>query len=192
MIIVISPEQSIPDETAWVNRLLEAGLHYFHVRKPHLNDIELSKYVDAIDEHYRCKLVIHDSEIVAEEFGINRLHYSEKNRSEANKYLMENTNKILSTSVHDIHTFNTLDQRWHYAFLSPVFQSISKPFYELGNEILGQIKSRANINVKLIGLGGITAQNYKQVLQTGADGVALLGCVWKSDNPVKTFKLCIQ
>jgi len=57
---------------------------------------------------------------------------------------------------------------------------------------LGEIKHRNNANVKLMALGGIHENNILKVLKSEVDGVALLGAIWESEEPLKIFKKCRQ
>lgn len=188
MIVVISPEGNLPNETLWVNKLLEEGLDSFHVRKPYLDDTAVAKYIEQIEKKNYARIVIHDKLKVAQEYGINRLHYSERERDEMLSTSKENL--VFSTSVHSINAFNALDTIWDYAFLSPIFPSISKRGYGVDTDVAKQLKLRTNHKTKLIGLGGITPQNMNETLDLGLDGVALLGAIWQSENPLYTFKLC--
>jgi thiamine-phosphate pyrophosphorylase len=188
MIVVISPEQNLPNESLWVNRLFEEGLERFHVRKPSIDDSSVIDYLKQIDSAYYSKLVLHDRPHVAAYFGLTHFHYSQKER---NGLLSKSKdNSFFSTSVHGIEEFNTLGNFWDYAFLSPIFPSISKAGYGVVSAVSKQLKFRTNYSTKLIGLGGITPQNMQEVLAKGADGVALLGAIWQSENPLETFKLC--
>ena len=102
------------------------------------------------------------------------------------------TDKTISTSVHDIETFNQLNKEWEYAFISPVFPSISKKGYGENSNILNDIKKRDNSNVKLIVLGVINENNIHHVFDNNIDGVAFLGAIWESDEPLNVFRKCSQ
>ncbi len=187
--LVISPPQPVDKETTWVNTLLSAGLKLFHIRKYNFTTEEMKRYLDRIDGRFANRLVLHSHDHLAEEFGINRLHVNEHRRCEGvhkayrNKY-------HLSTSTHDIETFNALSSVWDYAFLSPVFESISKPEYGKTNAVFPQLKQRSNTTVKLVGLGGITPQNGQLVKACGADDVAMLGSIWQAKNPLQIYIQC--
>ncbi len=74
MIILLSPEQPVTDESAIVNTLLERGLSLFHIRKYQLTDTEMLAYVNDINRDYRKQLVLHSHFHLANELGIERLH----------------------------------------------------------------------------------------------------------------------
>lgn len=189
MIIVLSVEQTHEREMYWVNSLLEAGLDLFHIRKPAFSEHEITNYVLAIQKKFRRQLVLHSHHHMAAQLGICRLHFREEERMR-NPCKQKENGTVLSTSVHHIDDYNALDDIWSYAFLSPLFPSISKEGYGVGSGVLDSLAEKKNPDVKLVGLGGITPENRKVALAHGADGVALLGSIWQSNHPLKTFERC--
>ncbi|WP_278008571.1 thiamine phosphate synthase [Flavobacterium gyeonganense] len=97
---------------------------------------------------------------------------------------------VFSTSTHSIEDFNALKNIFEYAFLSPVFPSISKENYSSERNLFEEIKKRKNFSPKTVALGGIYSGNIEQTLQNGFDNIALLGTIWSSENAIKNFKLC--
>lgn len=193
--IVISNPIAIANEINIIHTLFEEGLELFHIRKPDFSEIEMAQFLHQIKMEFRKKIVLHSHHQIAEDFGINRIHLTEKTRKKiTNKQLEEykNTGFLFSASTHSIEDFNDLENDFDYAFLSPVFLSISKENYKSKIDLLNAIKDRTNFNTKLVALGGIEAQNIKKTLDAGFDDVALLGTIWNSKQPIKNFELCQQ
>ncbi|AZB31566.1 thiamine phosphate synthase [Chryseobacterium balustinum] len=190
MIIVITPEDIVQNETELINELFQEGLNLLHIRKPFINAEEMTDFIQKIDSKFHSQLVLHSHYNLAEHFNISRFHFREIDRQ--NGLFQSFTGKIISTSVHDIKTFNLLSEDWEYAFISPVFPSISKKGYGENSNILNDIKKRNNTNVKLIALGGINENNINEVFESEVDGVALLGAIWENDEPLGVFKKCRQ
>jgi len=188
MIVIISPEARVANETLYVNSFFENGLDVFHVRKYEFSDNEMQNYLNGIDKKFRSRIVLHSHFHLAKELGVNRLHFREEER--LRKSYLNYEGHQLSTSVHSIEDFNKLDELWQYAFLSPVFPSISKAGYGEHHTVLIELKRKNNKNVKLIALGGIQSENCKQVMDNAADGIALLGSIWQSQDPLNTFLSC--
>ncbi|WP_241330457.1 thiamine phosphate synthase [Chryseobacterium arthrosphaerae] len=189
MILVITPEIMIPNETEIINQMFQKGLDLLHIRKPHTTRQELSGFISEVDLSFRSRLVLHTHYELGEDYGIARFHVREKDRLEG-EYTSFADKHIISTSVHDINTYNTLGKEWEYAFISPFFPSISKKGYGENATIIEEVKHRDNKEVKLIALGGITPENIYEVFEAGADGAALLGSVWESEDPLKVFMKC--
>ena len=188
--IIISNPTAIVNEIRIIHALFECGLELFHVRKPDFSAEEIKTFVIAIGLEYRNKLVLHSHHHLAEKLVINRIHYTEKERHSSIN--ITDSDRIISTATHTIEDFNHLENCFDYAFLSPVYNSISKENYNPKIDLLNAIKNRTNFNTKLVALGGIEAQNIKKTLDAGFDDVALLGTIWNSKQPIKNFELCQQ
>lgn len=188
--IVISNPTAIANEIKTIHALFECGLELFHVRKPDFSAEEIKTFVTVIGLEYRNKLVLHSHHHLAEELGMNRIHYTEKERHISIN--ITDSDRIISTATHSIEDFNHLENCFDYAFLSPVHNSISKQNYNPKIDLLNAIKNQTNFNTKLVALGGIEAQNIKKTLDAGFDDVALLGTIWNSKQPIKNFELCQQ
>ncbi len=187
--IVITNPFSIENEFQLINQLFEEGLALLHIRKPAYSENEMRHFLTNIDEVFYSKIVLHNHHKLVEEFEINRIHFSEKERTNPARF-QKPCRYLFSTSIHIIEEFNQLSTEWEYAFLSPVFQSISKPGYKSDLNLLESINVRTNFKTKLVALGGINENNIQIALDSGFDSVALLGSIWLNDNPIQKFIQC--
>lgn len=196
--IVITNPTPVENEIHSIHSLFSEGLALLHIRKPDYPESEMRLFLSQIGLPFRNRLVLHHYHHLANEFKIHRLHFSESDRMEKivpkNRILNPFRYKkpVLSTSTHSIEDFNTLDNSFEYAFLSPVFSSISKKGYASKLDFSIAVQSRTNHRTKLIALGGIQLENMEQAFSFGFDDVALLGTIWESSNPIENFKLCQQ
>lgn len=195
--IVISNPIPVANEINIIHSLFEEGLMLFHVRKSYFEISQMKQFLLKINSNYRDRLVLHTHHELAEELGINRIHFSENNRkvtllSPTTLSIVQYKTKgfRLSTSVHTIENFNGLDNLFEYAFLAPVYPSISKENYSSKVNQFEAIKNRNNYSTSLVALGGIESKNIKKTLKNGFDEVALLGTIWNWNNPIENFKSC--
>ena len=186
--IVISHPTAVANEINTIHSLFAEGLPLLHIRKPGYSETAIKAFITAVGPELSQRLVLHSHHHLANDFGINRLHYS-KTHAETIK---KDSDTILSGSTHSITEFNALKKEFDYAFLSPVFPSISKTGYTSHIDHLKIIYKRTNFPTKLIALGGISADNIQRTLAAGFDDVALLGTIWNSTNPLENFKQCMQ
>lgn len=182
--IVISSPIAIANEIEVIQNLFQEGMNRFHIRKPNLSIYEVEKFVKAIGLEYLDKMVFHNFSL--ENCRCPNHHISDWQNVDCNLF----QEKRRSTSTHAIVEFNQLSKEWEYAFLSPVFESISKEGYGKNSTILDTITNRTNFNTKLIALGGIKENNIKIALDSGFDSVALLGTIWLQEKPIQKFKQC--
>ncbi|MEW5674779.1 thiamine phosphate synthase [Flavobacterium enshiense] len=186
--IVITNPTTISNEIKSIHSFFEEGLMRLHIRKPGYSETEMRLFVSAIGLEFANRLVLHSYHHLAEAFEINHIHFPERDRP----HFRASDTFQKSTSVHSMENFNALSNDFDYAFLSPVYPSISKIGYRSEVNLTETIKKRTNFKTKLVALGGIDADNIQQTLENGFDDVALLGTIWNSNNPLENFKKCKQ
>jgi thiamine-phosphate pyrophosphorylase len=198
-VIVISYPFKTVDEIEIISELFEAGLDTFHFRKPDYKFKEFQNALNKIPEKYHEKIVIHSHYQLCEKMNFKGIHIPGKIRQsliEEREYDKLNKYRIISTSFHDLHVLIDDKEIFEYVFLSPVFDSISKINYFSAFNFNDISIALSKIPNEVIALGGVNILNINQAAKMGFKGVALLGVVWKSKNPVKTYfeinKLCKQ
>jgi thiamine-phosphate pyrophosphorylase len=191
VIIVIAPEDDLPKEIDLLTQLFEAGLEYFHLRKPYKNYKAHCEYLNQIEEQYHNKIVVHYHHELINEFKLRGIHFQEQNRIDhidnPGQYFkgLDMFGKTISSSFHEPKDLEDCYFEFDYHLLSPVFSSISKK----GEE--GRGFDVSHIDKTIVGMGGVTANNLKAFDTLGYKGVGVLGGVWHSDTPVEVFKLMI-
>ena len=187
-LILISPPTFKTGEVDLLCKLFDAGLKRFHLRKPNCKSEELREYLKQVPRKYLPKIVIHRYSELVKEFDLGGYHY----RSD------EPSSEIFSTSSRSFHKLNELkdmSEKLDYIFFGPVYESISKIGYKPKvplSKIFSLFKSNefqeSPNKPKIYALGGIRRKKLKRLSEVGFDGVALLGSVWGSRDPVKAFK----
>jgi thiamine-phosphate pyrophosphorylase len=193
--IVISNPTPIENEINLIHQLFKEGLQLFHVRKPNFSTEEMKAFLSEIKSDCRRNLVLHSHHQLAGVFGMHRIHFTEKTRTETSEECLKKWKEegyTLSTSIHRMVDFEKLSNVFDYAFFGPVFESISKPNYISDIDFEKELKQRNNNKTALIAVGGITSKRIKTALEFGFDDVALLGTIWNSNNPIENYKLCQQ
>ncbi len=180
MIIVISNPAPVKDEHKLICQLFDEGLEIFHLRKKELSEIETRKFIESIPAEYFGRIVLHSQYQLAKEYGLKGIHISPSFNGDASF-------KSLSISFHSLEEINRFKLQFDYAFLSPVFESISKQGYG-GNLNLCEIKQFLNSKkARIIALGGIDEDKIETVKELGFSGIALLGAIWQNENPVEKY-----
>jgi thiamine-phosphate pyrophosphorylase len=190
-LIVISHTAPFPGEAAIICQLFERGLNYFHLRKPAADEVAIRQLLDALPAAYHTRIALHNHHQLADEYGIRRLHFTEQHRTDTDLpalTLLSAKGYLLTTSVHSVQALQLLPPLFSYAFLGPVFNSISKPGYQgIGDSGLYLYDHQKP--VKVIALGGIQADNMEVAKAMNFDGVAVLGALWHDPSyALKTFE----
>jgi thiamine-phosphate pyrophosphorylase len=126
------------------------------------------------------RIILHDAYDLRYKYAVGGLHFSTKKRALATEISIQGTK---STSCHSIAELQNIDGQFDYAFLSPIFPSISKQGYEGNLDMQAvQLYLQEQRTTKAIALGGIDNGKIAQIKEWGFDGYAKLGDVWKIKN----------
>ncbi len=186
--IVISPPDILKSETMHLLKMLDAGLQYFHIRKPGKSPEEIRKYISGIDSRYHSRLILHQAFELAAEFGVGGLHLNAKNSKAGFRRSFQPGVHRLSASFHSLSQIKSSRRKYNYVFLSPAFDSISKVGY-LGKGLFPIPEWVLKKDMKVIALGGITPERISLVKKSGYSGIGMLGFIWESADPVAQFRL---
>ena len=164
-IVLITSPENFADEHALVEQMFEMGLENLFVRKPNLPESLIERWTLGINYKWHEKLLPWQG------------------------------------SAHSFEELKKLENR-EIVLLSPIFDSISKPGYKskFTKEELktGIAKWHAFVGGHTVGalpatpllyaLGGIDAENIREIADLGFDGAAVLGAVWNYADPVGAFE----
>jgi len=188
MLIILTSEQDIPNEVTFLNQLFEAGLEILHFRKPNKSYEEHCDYLNQIDSKYHNRIVVHYFHKLINEYGLKGIHFQEQKRRDhidnPGHYFKELNmfGKTISSSFHEPEELDCCEFEFDYHLLSPVFSSISKKGYE------GRGFDVNHIDKLIIGMGGINVRTMPEVFKLGYKGIGVLGGVWNTEDPVRSFK----
>lgn len=187
-IIIVSCPDSVDGEIDLINRMFEKGLVSFHLRKPDYDTCQLTEYINKIETVFHSQIIIHSCFELLDQFTLGGIHIP--GRVIEKKDIIQSSkdrNISISTSFHSLGEVTGEHSGFDYVFLSPVFDSISKQGYKRKfdyNE-LSEVLTQARI--KVVALGGCSAENLNQVKQLGFSGAAFLGAIWNTTDPFSRF-----
>ena len=188
MIVLISPENDVPNEIKVLHQLFEEGLQYYHFRKPNKDYKSHSDYLNKIDQQYHNRIVVHYYHELINTFNLKGIHFQEQKRIDSidnpGQYFKDFNmfGKTISSSFHELKAIENCYFEFDYHLLSPVFSSLSK------KGCSGRGFDVNHIDKTIIGMGGVTASNLSAFDTLGYNGVGVLGGIWNSNKPVAVFK----
>ncbi|MDE6653886.1 MAG: thiamine phosphate synthase, partial [Muribaculaceae bacterium] len=178
--IVISYPDFFTGEADELISLLRRGdVWRVHIRKPGHSADDVRRLIEALPKAWRYKISIHDHPELAKDYELGGVHLNSRNST-----IPHGWRGMISRSFH------TLDEigktNYDYAFLSPIFPSISKPGY---SSTLSPDEIKAAVNDKIFALGGVTENRLDEVERMGFGGAAFLGSVWLRHPDMDAFRL---
>ena len=165
------------------------GVDVIILREKDLNDKELLNIALSIKEIIKdtdTKLIINGNIEVAKKVSAEGIHLSYKDFVKKKT----NYNGLVGVSVHKVEeSIMACEKEADYLLASHIYETnCKKGLKPKGLSFLKEIKNKVNIPV--IGLGGISHLNAKEVIDAGADGIAVMSYIMSSDDPYNaTLKL---
>ena len=188
MKIILSTPTEIENEFSQVNTLFEGGLTHFHLRKPDFSKQEVEEYLKNIKPIYLKRVVLHSHHSLIKKYNLKGIHLRGADlqllSKDALKIVVKDLQKRGFTASASLHSFEEIENLpccLDYAFLSPIFQSISKQDYPstfTKDELVNFFQQRKS-KTPIVALGGVREDNLTTLQQIGFVGIALLGSIWQ-------------
>jgi thiamine-phosphate pyrophosphorylase len=198
-LIVISPESDDPREIAVMGALFAAGLERYHVRKPYWPAAKLEAWLRALPAEWCPRLVLHSHHELVAERGLG----GDKCASLGGRHWRDDDSApstppdgegLTSRSCHDLVALRTALGSYDSVFFGPMFPSLSKSGHGLRGDfsvdklsVLLAQRTSSERRTAVLALGGVTVERLLRCRELGFDGVAVLGAVWQSVDPVAAF-----
>jgi thiamine-phosphate pyrophosphorylase len=190
LLAVITLPVFFPGEAECLEGLLAAGLEKLHLRKPGAGSAEMEGLLRQIAPRWHSRLVLHGSRklwTLAARYGIPQVHCpldelpEQKPGGRAAGVPDREAPMALSASLHSWEELKKIEGAGlAYVFMSPVFDSISKPGYPANPDLLQ--RPAGPYPSKVIGLGGVNKDTIGGLVRGGWDGAAILGWIWEEPD----------
>lgn len=189
LLIVITPEQEVPNELRTIKKLLDAGLPRLHLRRHDWGVDTMRDWIESIPKKHHGRLVVHGHPELVAEYGLAGCHL----QAGKPKPKHAPAGVVFSRSCHDYEELRHGPHDCAYATLGPVFPSVSKRGYAPRRtpEEFAAIVDYWRVENKghpVVALGGITPENIGSLRRMGFAGAAVVGAVWESENPVEAYR----
>ena len=187
--ILITLPRILKNEAETLAALCGAGVSVIHIRKPEASEPEIEELLKTLQAlgADMSRLTIHYNEPLARKYGLGGVHLRiEELLAGAGDGLRR------SCSAHGWTEAERAATDADYVFLSPLFDSISKPGYRSAIDPAEAAERFRRRKGRIVALGGIRPANIARVRRIGFDGAAVLGAAWSADekavNTERTLK----
>lgn len=187
--ILITLPRILKNEAETLAALCGAGVSIIHIRKPEASEPEIEELLKTLQAlgTDMSRLTIHYNEPLARKYGLGGVHLRiEELFAGAGEGLRR------SCSAHGWTEAERAATDADYVFLSPLFDSISKPGYRSAIDPAEAAERLRRRKGRIVALGGIRPANIARVRRIGFDGAAVLGAAWSADekavNTERTLK----
>ena len=177
--ILITLPRILKNEAETLAALCGAGVSIIHIRKPEASEPEIEELLKTLQAlgADMSRLTIHYNEPLARRYGLGGVHLRiEELLAGAGEGLRR------SCSAHGWTEAERAATDADYVFLSPLFDSISKPGYRSAIDPAEAAERLRRRKGRIVALGGIRPANIARVRRIGFDGAAVLGAAWSADE----------
>ncbi len=182
--------------------MLEHENVVLHIRKPQGATGEYQQYLDSIAPQLHHRIVLHGAFELTADYNVKGIHLNSYIRTGKEFDTITQTyakpGLTISSSFHNWQEITETRFSFDAAFISPVFDSISKKGYKAAikleecRNVQLQLQEKHPHRPHILGLGGVDRHNIQQLHQNGFDGAVLLGSIWKSKEPLKALQALLN
>jgi len=183
---------------------LEGGIKWVQLRMKDASDADFlrtGKEVRRLCDQYNATFIIDDRVELVREIGADGVHLGKKDMPirEARRILGDNA--IIGGTAN---TFEDIEAHFrasaNYIGCGPFRFTTTKEALSptLGLEGYRNIMKKvlgSGISIPVVAIGGITAEDIPDLMQTGIAGIALSGAILRADNPIeeiRRIKNCLE
>jgi thiamine-phosphate pyrophosphorylase len=173
-----------------VARLADGGARVVQLREKHLSPREFYREAEEALRVARVrgvKLIVNDRADIALALGANGLHLGQDDMPPEAARALLGEDAIIGFSTHNIaQAIEAAHLPVDYVAIGPVFTTSSKtnPDPVVGLEGVARVRGAVG-RIPLVAIGGITRENARDVLEAGADSVAVIGALLMPADPAE-------
>lgn len=170
-----------------VRLLVDGGAKIIQLREKKISSRQFyfdAKRAISIAKKHNVKLIINDRADIAYLIEADGLHLGQQDVAPEYARKLLGDKVIIGYSTHNLEqALEAVKMPVDYISVGPIFQTRTKenPDPIVGLEGLERIRKLVR-GIPIVAIGGITLQNAKQVLEAGADSVAVISDILSSEN----------
>ena len=178
-----------------VTDVLQAGCRWIMVREKDLDSSQLaalSSKIVARARPFNACVLVNGAAAAARQAGAAGVHLQRADDIAAARTVL-GEGALVGVSTHSIDDVQAAAAAGaDYVTLSPIFLTDSKPGYgpAIGISALSQICTQ--VDLPIVALAGVTADNAASCLVAGSAAVAVMGTVMRSERPERTVRALLQ
>ena len=190
-------ESSLPEEDllSRVKQIVKGGATCLQLREKNISSreflnraIQLRKVIPS-----DVSFIVNDRVDIAVICGADGVHLGQDDIPLPSARKIMGEDKIIGVSTHNLEQAKKAEAEGaDYIGVGPVFSTSTKPdaLHPVGCEMIRCIKKEVKIPV--VAIGGICPENLKEVLEAGADGVAVISAIFARRDILKATQNLIK
>lgn len=177
-------------------KMLDAGARLFQYRNKTSSSRELleaSQSVWFAVRQYGGRFIVNDRADIARLAGASGVHLGQDDLDVAGARMIVGAERIIGFSTHNVEQFQAATESdADYLAVGPVFATDSKPNPDpvVGVDFIRRVRQMTS--KPIVAIGGITLERARQVMDAGADSVAVISDILKAKNPSERVRQYLE
>lgn len=143
----------------------------------------VAKEVKEVTDHYKVPIIINDRLDIAQAINAQGVHLGQKDMQLNIARRILGKDKIIGISVGNIkEALEAENNGADYLGIGTIFPTGSKKDVDAIIGIDGLSKIKNNISIPSVAIGGINKTNFKDVLNTGIEGISVISAILGEDD----------
>lgn len=183
LVYAVTDRHWLDGETLYsqVEKALKGGATFIQLREKNLNEeafLQEAIEIGTLCREYGVPFVIDDNVKIAVQAGADGVHVGQSDMEAGDVRSLIGPDKILGVSVQTVEQAKAAEARGaDYLGIGAVFPTGSKDdAIEVEHETVGEICKA--VNIPAVAIGGITAENVKELRGRGLAGVAVISAIF--------------
>jgi thiamine-phosphate pyrophosphorylase len=175
-----------------IEAALKGGVKFIQLREKNLPTrklLDMAYWMLELTKEYNAKLLINGRVDIALAVNADGVHLGQKSLPAHAVRKIAGNKFLIGVSTHSFdEAVGAEEDGADFITLGPIYQTPSKLKYgePIGIDILRRVKSRVSIPV--LPIGGIKLDKVEEVMDAGADGVALISAILAAEDIMGTTK----
>jgi len=168
---------------------IQAGATQIQYRNKSISakDIQEAQSIRDLCKCNQVPFVVNDNILLAKAVSADGVHLGQDDESPQTARAIMGETAIIGISVSDLEELERTDlSGCDYIGSGPVFSTHTKPDAKRATGPQGLEKVVRAVNLPVVAIGGIDAANARQCFDHGADGVSVISCISRSENPAES------
>lgn len=193
----LHPFYLILDNSLWIKRLVPYGVKLVQLRfKDHSKNLIKEEILSSktICDKYNCQLIINDHWQEAIDLKCDYIHLGQEDLDTADMSAIKKAGIKIGISTHDKEELErALSFEPNYIALGPIFNTTTK-LVSHAPQGFEKISKWKNIigELPLVAIGGIGVDRASDILQAGANSIAVISDVTKNKSPELSLKTWLK
>lgn len=178
-----------------LEQAIKGGISFFQFREKGTNaltgneKISFAKRLQSICQKYSIPFIVNDDVELAILLNADGVHIGQGDES-ADEVRRKIGDKILGISAHTVEEVEkAMADGADYVGIGPIYSTTTKEDAKSpqGTIVIKEVRKKG-IEIPIVGIGGITAENALPVMESGGNGISVISAISRANDPAESAR----